>query len=220
MTLFSALNKTSVARSFAAFALGAGLVMTSLTTLPAKAEDMAIPSGVYELDLAHASIVWKVDHLGLSNYTARFNKFDATLNLDADNPEESRIEVSIDPTSVDTDFPYADQKDFNAKLVNDQRFFNADAFPKITFTSTDIDVTGDRTGQITGDLSFLGVTKPVTLDVTMNGYLEEHPFAGVPAIGFSGEATITRSDWGMDWGIGNVGDEVEILIEAEFIKAE
>ena len=81
-------------------------------------------------------------------------------------------------------------------------------------------MTGNRTGQITGDLSFLGVTKPVTLDVTMNGYLEEHPFAGVPAIGFSGETTISRSEWGMDWGIGSVGDEVEILIEAEFVKAE
>lgn len=221
MSRGSMFDRSGVTRAFSAFAVTAGLAATSLTTLPAQAEPITIPSGVYELDLGHASIVWKIDHLGLSNYTARFNDFDATLNFDVENPANSSVTVTIDPTSVDTDYPYADQKDFNAALVNQENFFNASVFPDITFQSTGIEVTGDRTGKITGDLTLLGITRPVTLDVTMNGFLEEHPFAGgIPAVGFSGTTTITRSDWGMDWGIGNIGDEVEILIEAEFVKAQ
>ena len=165
-----------VTRMAAAFALVAGLAITTPPALAAEADPITIPSGVYELDLGHASIVWKIGHLGLSNYTARFNKFDATLNLDVENPANSTVNVVIDPRSVDTDYPYADQKDF---------------------------------------------TLPVTIDAVMNGFLEEHPFAGgVPAIGFSGTAMIQRSAWGMDWGLGNVGDMVEILIEAEFIQAQ
>lgn len=210
-----------VTRMAAAFALVAGLAITTPPALAAEADPITIPSGVYELDLGHASIVWKIGHLGLSNYTARFNKFDATLNLDVENPANSTVNVVIDPRSVDTDYPYADQKDFNANLVNQENFFNAGEFPEITFTSTAVEVTGDRTGTITGDLELLGVTLPVTIDAVMNGFLEEHPFAGgVPAIGFSGTATIQRSAWGMDWGLGNVGDMVEILIEAEFIQAQ
>ena len=221
MTLSLIVDKPWLTRSFATVALTAGMLFTSAPAIADDAEPVTIPSGVYELDLGHASIVWKVSHLGLSNYTARFNNFEATLNLDVEEPANSQVSVTIDPTSVDTDYPYADQKDFNAALVNQENFFNASEFPKITFESTQVNVTGDRTGTVTGDLTLLGVTLPVTLDVVMNGFLEEHPFAGgIPAIGFSGTTTITRSDFGMDWGLANVGDEVEILLEVEFVKAQ
>jgi polyisoprenoid-binding protein YceI len=204
-------------------AISAVSIGTALTAMPANialADTINVPSGTYVVDPTHASIVWRVSHLGLAKYTARFNRFDATIDFNVEDPAASSVQVSIDPTSVDTDYPNIERKDFNAELAQETKFFNAGEFPAITFTSTDIDVTGDRTGAITGDLTMLGVTRPVTLAVTMNGYLEQHPFANVPAIGFSGVTTVKRSDWGFDWGLQVVGDEVEVLIEAEFLKAE
>jgi polyisoprenoid-binding protein YceI len=80
-------------------------------------------------------------------------------------------------------------------------------------------VTGSNTGSVTGDLTFHGVTKPVTLDVTFNGGLAAHPMTRKAAIGFTAKGTIKRSDFGVDFLIGIVGDEVELLVDAEFQKA-
>ena len=76
-----------------------------------------LPPGVYQLDRGHASLTWKVDHLGLSDYTARFATFDAQLTLTPDDLSKSKVEVTVDPASVRTDYPYADQKDFDKKLL-------------------------------------------------------------------------------------------------------
>ncbi|MBV6633343.1 MAG: YceI family protein [Alphaproteobacteria bacterium] len=205
---------------FTGLILAAGAVFTAMPILKANAEPITVPSGTYVLDPTHASIIWKVSHLGLSDYTARFNRFDATVDFNVEDPAASSVQVSIDPTSVDTDYPNAETKDFNAKLAYQADFFDADQFPAITFTSTGIEVTGDRTAIIRGNLEFLGVSKEIALDTTMNGFLENHPFANIPAIGFSGTTTIDRTEWGMGWGQGAVGNEVEILIEAEFFKAQ
>ena len=175
-----------------------------------------MPSGLYKLDKTHASLIWKVSHLGLSDYTARFTNFDVDLMLDAQDPVRSRVKATIDPTSIKTDYPNIEKKDFDAQLVNDAGWFNATQFPAITFTSTKVEKTGDSTGQITGNLGFLGVTKPITLDVTFNKALGNHPFANKPAIGFSATGSLKRSDFGMNTYIPQIGDEVEFMIEAEF----
>lgn len=177
-----------------------------------------MPAGVYELDEAHASLIWKVSHLGLSNYTARFTSFDAELTFDPESPENSSLVATIDPTSLETDYPYPEQKDFDEKLVKSEDWFNAPAFPKITFTSTGLTKTSETTGEMTGDLTFLGVTKPVTLDVTFNGAMAEQPFSKKPTLGFSARGVIKRSEWGMATYVPNIGDEVEIVIEAEFAQ--
>ncbi len=175
-----------------------------------------MPGGLYKLDKAHASLTWKVSHLGLSDYTARFTDFDIDLYLDSQDPIRSRVRATIDPTSIETDYPNPEKKDFDAQLVNDAGWFNATQFPKIIFTSTKVEKTGDNTGKMTGDLEFLGVKKPVTLDVTFNKALGNHPFANKPAIGFSATGSLKRSDFGMNTYIPQIGDEVEIIIEAEF----
>lgn len=180
----------------------------------------SLPSGLYKLDNTHASLVWKVNHMGLSNYTARFTKFDADLMLDTQDIEKSKIRVTIDPSSIKTDYPNADKKDFDAELVENAGWFNAKQFPQITFKSNKVEKTGDKTGKVTGDLTFLGVTKPVTLDVTFNAALGNHPFANKPAIGFSATGTIKRSEFGMKQYIPQVGDDVHLLIETEFMYAE
>ncbi len=120
---------------------------------------MAVPSGKYVLDLTHASLTWRVMHFGLANYTARFAKFDATVELDAADVSKSSFKVSVDPTSVRTDFPYPEKVNFDAEVANEARFFNAKAFPELTFVSTAIAVTGPKTANITGNLTFRGVTK-------------------------------------------------------------
>jgi len=181
-------------------------------------------SGVYVMDPTHASLQWSLPHNSISNYTARFNKFDAKITLDTANLANSTVEATIDPASVDTNYPgdylgthaATGFKSFSEDIAKNKAFLNATAFPQITFKSTKVELTGARTAKVTGDLTFLGVTKPVTLDATFNGDLEQHPFVPAPAIGFAAEGKIKRTDFGMP--LGPVGDEVTIRFDAEFIK--
>lgn len=208
----------------ASAALSAAMLVTvgSLGGAPAGAAE----SGVYKLDKTHASVVWSVQHLGLSNYTARFEDFDIQLTLDAEDVTKSSVTATIDPRSVSTGFP--GEKDFNAEISDDGRFFNAGEFPDVTFTSTGIERTGETTAKITGDLTMLGITRPVTLDATLVGALDSHPFGNRPAVGFEATAVLDRTDFGMtafanalgDGGPSIVSPEVTVTINAEFIKAE
>ncbi|NDC58357.1 MAG: polyisoprenoid-binding protein [Alphaproteobacteria bacterium] len=193
---------------------------------PAAPITVDVPAGDYGLDLTHGSLTWKVSHMGLSNYTARFAKWDATITFDPANLSASKVVATIDPTSVKTDYP-GDYKKSHAQtgfkswdedLAKSDKFFNAGKFPTITFTSTSVETTGEKTGKVTGDLTFLGVTKPVTLDVTFNGSKNPHPFVPAAAIGFSATGAIKRSDFGVAFPPGAVGDDVQIVIEGEFIQ--
>jgi polyisoprenoid-binding protein YceI len=190
------------------------------------------PAGEYKLDPAHASVTWKITHMGLSNYTARFTKIDATLNFDPADPAKNSVSVKIDPASVRTDYPYVKVKgpmgktaDFDKELSTDARFFNSAKFPEITFKSTGVERTGENTAKVTGDLTLLGVTKPITLDATFNGGFAKHPMgAPIAEVGFSGVAVIKRSEFGMGFmvpaqpGAPGLSDDVTVLIEAEFTK--
>lgn len=182
----------------------------------AQAQAVDVPSGNYANDPAHTSVTWKVNHFGLSNYTARFTKVDAQLTLDAANPENSKLFVAIDPRSVRTDFPEPTKKDFDKELGTGGDWFNGDKFPQIVFRATSLKRTSATTGTMTGDLTFLGVTKPMTFNVTLNGSFKEHPYTKKGAIGFSATATIKRSDWGLNTYLPNLGDNVQILVESEF----
>ncbi len=189
----------------------------------AKGADIKAPNGTYKNDPYHSSLTFKILHMGLSNYTARFTKFDATLNLDAAKLDSSSVTVNIDPTSVRTDYsgdfkagnkdsPY---KTFDEEIARDDKFLNADKFSTITFKSTKVVQTG-KTLKVTGDLTFLGVTKPVTLLVSVVGSVEKHPFLGKGVVGFSATGTVKRSDWGMTGTQAFLGDDVTIIFEGEF----
>ena len=178
----------------------------------------AMPAGVYTLDKTHASLTWKVSHLGLSNYTARFTNFDAEIDFDPKDFEQSKVTATIDSSSIETDYPYPEKKDFDKKLVEKEEWFNAKKFPEITFTSNSVEMTGKNTALMTGDLTFLGVTKPVSLNVTFNGAMKKQPFSKKPTLGFSASGSLKRSEWGMATYVPNIGDEVILLIEAEFAK--
>ncbi|MDQ0455438.1 YceI family protein [Rhizobium paknamense] len=206
-------------------AAGLGLFALAPAALAQEASASAAVAGVYKLDPTHAALLWSVKHNnGLSHYTARFGKLEATLKLDPAHIETSKIEVTIDPTSVDVPYP-ADYKASHAQspygswpeeISRDAKMLNSDKFPKITFTSTSVKKTGETTADVTGDLTFLGVTKPVTLKATLNGAIDSHPFAGVPAIGFAAEGTFDRTAFGQP--VGFVGKDVTIRFDGEFIQ--
>lgn len=192
------------------------LASTACFAQVADSPASSLPSGAYTLDPAHTSVTWQVSHLGLSNYTARFAKVEGTLDFDAKDPTKSKLSVSVDPASIRTDFPTPKEKDFDKELVEGADWFNALKFPAITYTSTKIEKTSDKTGKITGNLSFLGVTQPLTLDVTFNGGFAKHPFTGAAAMGFSARGSLKRSQWGMAKYLPMVGDDVTLIIESEF----
>jgi polyisoprenoid-binding protein YceI len=199
-------------------ALAAVAALAAFT--PASAQvAIDVPAGTYAIDPTHASLHWKVSHMGLSNYTARFTKLDAKLVFDPAKPEATKLTASVDPTSLKTDYPNLAKVDFDKELVENAKWFNANVAKTITFNSTAVKMTGAKTADVTGDLTLLGVTKPVTLKVTLNGGMKEHPFAKKPALGFSGTGTIKRSDFGMNHLVPIVADDVNIELEIEFFAA-
>jgi polyisoprenoid-binding protein YceI len=176
------------------------------------------PAGAYTLDKAHASLIVRLDHLGYSHFTARFERWDAQLNFDPAAPEQSQINVSIDPRSVASDNP---PPGF-LNIMRGVEFLDASRFPVISFHSTRVERTGPSAARIVGDLTLHGVTKPVTLEARFNGgypgmQLDPHARAG-----FSAHGVFNRSDFGMGYGLPpagthfGVGDAVEVIVETEF----
>jgi polyisoprenoid-binding protein YceI len=186
----------------------------------AKSTFNDMPTGEYKVDLSHASIVWKVSHLGLSNYVARFTEFDSVINYDASDITKSQVTASINPMSIQTAYPNAAEKDFNNILATEKDWFNAKTFASINFASTSIVMSTEKTAVMKGNLSFLGITKSISLDVVLNGAMTKQPFTGKPTLGFSATTNIVRSEFGMGKYVPSIGDNVEILIEGEFIHSD
>ncbi len=170
-----------------------------------------VPSGEYALDKTHGYITISYSHLGFSNPHVGFDTFDVTLNADAENPENSRIDVYIDATGVNSRV-----EDFNNHL-NGEHFFDTANHPHITFKSTQIKSTGDETFAVTGNLTIKGITKPVTLAAHINK-AAEHPMRKLPAIGVSASSKVSRSEWGLARAVPFVGDDVTITIEVELVQ--
>lgn len=195
----------------------APVVAAPAATAP-KPPKAAIPAGAYTLDKSHATLVFRVSHLGFSNYTAAFADFDAKLNFDQNNAAASTLEATINPRSLTIPAP---PEGFLAELAGPQ-WLNTATYPAITFKSTKVETTGPDTGKVTGDLTLHGVTKPVVLDVTYNGGYPGHPMDPHARVGFSAKGAFKRSDFGIAYGVPapgttmGVSDEVQVTIEAEF----
>ncbi len=178
-------------------------------------------TATYELEKTHAFLTWTVRHNGISDYSVNFTDFDATLDFDADNPEASTIELTINPTALQTNHPDPDKKiEWENELGNAKKFFNATEFPTITFVSTAATLNGEYAGTVTGDLTFLGMTKPVSVKVTYNGVTNVPWFGQRDVIGFNAVATFKRSDWGLTTLKRMVSDEVVIDFSGEFLQVE
>ena len=162
----------------------------------------------FVLDKPHTQIAFFINHLGFSNSLGKFTDYEGFIMYDQTEPAKSSVEVTIKTASIDLDDPK-----WNEHMIGAD-FFNVEKFPDMTFKSTAIEVTSDNTANITGDLTILGVTKPVTLSVVHN-QTGKHPFSGKNGVGFSATTSIKRSDFGMGYGLPAVSDDVRIMIEVE-----
>jgi polyisoprenoid-binding protein YceI len=205
--------KTLAAAKAFSLVLVAGPAIAATAAAPAPQP----PAGAYTLDKAHTSVTFRVSHLGFSHYTARFANVDGKLKFDPAHPAAMAVEATIDPKSLALNTPPAG---FHDTLMG-KSWFNAAAFPAITFKSTKVALTGKNTAKVTGDFTLHGVTKPVTLDVTYNGGWPPNAMDGA-RVGFSAHGVIQRSAFGMGMGVpakgSNMGvsDDVDVAIETEF----
>lgn len=183
----------------------------SLVTPNVSTEPAALRAGGYRLDPHHASLLFKINHLGFSNFVGRFERFDASLDFDEANAAAAEIDATIDMASLDV------ANDEFAATLTGPNWFDAASYPQAVFHSTSIAATGENTGTMTGDLTLHGVTRPVTLEVTFNGGGQDL-LRGAYVVGFSAHGTINRDDFGVDRFDGVISDQVKIEIEAEFEK--
>lgn len=172
----------------------------------------------WNLDSAHSSADFKVRHMMVTNVNGTFGSLEGTIEFDADNPGDASVEATIDAASISTG---AEDRDNHLRSGD---FFEVEKYPNITFKSTDVNVTGDNTAEVTGDLTIRDVTKSITLDVTLVGVMENSPFGDTRA-GFEATTTINREDFGLTWnqalesGGVLVSKEVKISLEAQGVLA-
>lgn len=189
----------------------AGCARVIATVAPPTAEVSALEGGNYALDPDHASVTFKVSHLGYSTYVGRFTGLEAQLDLDPEAPDEARLAVQIETASIDTPSDVLNDK------LKDQAMFDGARFPIIRFESTEIVLTGEKTAAVSGLLTIKDVTRPVVLDTRFNGG-GTNPLNGRETLGFSATGTLERSAFGLREWLPLVGNEVALEIEAEFLR--
>lgn len=166
----------------------------------------------YKVDNVHSSVVFKIKHMGVSNFYGRFNKIEGEYTWDGSKPETSTISVTIDAGSIDSNSQARDQHLKNAD------FFNVKEFPEITFKSTGLTKKGEG-WELAGDLTLLGKTRPVTAKFVFLGEKDGGERFGYRS-GFDAMFSFKRSDFGMNYGVENgaLGDEVGIIVGIEGIR--
>ena len=205
-------------------------VIAALAAAPALAEQTldGVADATYQLDPNHSFLTFNVTHNGISTYTVYFTEFDATLDFNPEAPTTSTLNLTINPAALESNYPAdykaghpdSDFESWNEALANDDRFLQADEYGEITFTSTGAEMTGEYSGTVTGDLSFRGETRSVTLDVTYNG-VANMPWMGErDTIGFTASTTIDRTEFGMDALQGIISNDVRIEFSGEFMQSE
>jgi len=167
----------------------------------------------WEFDKSHTRVGFTVDHLGFSSVIGDFRQFDGQVQYDPKQPESLQVNFEIDTKSIDSGWAARDEH------LRKADFFNVEQFPKMTFTSTAVKVLGDNKSQVTGNLTLLGVSKPVTLDVTLNK-LAINPITNKQTAGITATTSLKRSDWGMTTYVPAVGDEIAVRIDAELTPVE
>ncbi|MET9152454.1 YceI family protein [Streptomyces griseoflavus] len=153
--------------------------------------DLAAVTGEYELDPAHTTIGFVARHAMVTNVKGSFQDFTGTLHLDGSDPSKSTATIDVVMDSIETG-----NADRDGHLKSSD-FFKTDEFPTMTFRTTKAEALGGDDYRITGDLTVLGTTKPLTIDLEFNGAATD-PF-GNQRVGFEGKAEILRSEWGLTW---------------------
>lgn len=185
----------------------AGMALSGLAAMggSVQAADYAI-----DKEGQHAFVNFKISHLGYSWLYGGFNDFDGSFTWDADKPEESSVNVVINTESVDTNHAERD------KHLRSDDFLSVDDHPEATFKSTGVEMTGDKTANITGDLTLNGVTRPVVLEAEFIGAGED-PWGGYRA-GFAGSTTLKLKDFEITKDLGPASQEVELILSVEGVR--
>ncbi len=183
--------------------LAAAAFAAALATTP-----LAAQAADFTIDKTHSHVVFLIDHLGYAKLMGQFTDFAGTLSFDPANVGASKLNVTIKTESIQTQLAERD------KHLKSADFFNATEFPEIKFVGKTFTKKDDKSGTIAGDLTLLGVTKPVTLDVAFNK-LGPNPLDKINSVGFSAKTSLKRSDFGMKTFLPAIGDDVAISIEIE-----
>lgn len=169
----------------------------------------SVPSGIYAIDRLHTYLSFSYLHQGLSYPLLRATDVMGELQYDGDDMTNSKIDVTVAANSIRTNVAHFD------KELASRKFFNAEKFPNITFTTDRYEPTSDSEGILHGDVTIRGISKPIELAVTFNdGFV--HPVLEVPVLGFSATGSLSRSDFGLDRFVPVVSDTVVLNIEIEF----
>ncbi len=189
--------------------------MSTPSATPAAAT-LSVPAGTWKVDPVHSSVEFQVKHLGIATVKGQFKEFEGTVEV---GPDGAVAYGTVKTASVDTREP---QRDDHLRSAD---FFEVEKYPEIGFRSTAIRATGEDEFEIDADLSIHGVTRPVTLKATLEGY-EPEDHQGKTRVGLSASAQINRSDFEMRFnaalGSGNmvVSDKVKILVDVSAVKAD
>lgn len=193
------------------FGAGAFMLAGVLAITPS---DVRAEPAEFTLDPTHTYISFFVSHLGFSDMSGMFLKSEGSFSYDEEAKELKNASITVDTASVFTNHEERD------KHLRSADFLNSGEFPEMTFVANKAEKTSDTEGKVTGDLTLLGVTKPITLDVTFNK-AGNYPFGdGHYALGFDAEGSFKRSDFGMSYGVDGdiVGDEIKLVIGVEGIR--
>lgn len=216
---FSLRSRLGLCAAFA-MALAAPLA-AQMGEKPGAPDPARVTGGSYQVDHEHTLVGWRVDHLGVTPYFGIFGQITGTLDLDPRNVRAAKVDITIPVAKVITASPglsahllkpaaKADGKpDFFGPAPADARFVSTSVIP------------GAKAGEarLSGNLTFNGVTRPIAFDVKFHGAAKmPKDMGGQEMIGFEGETTIKRSDFGLDMAIPFVSDEVALDIVAAFVK--
>ncbi|MEH0473039.1 YceI family protein [Streptomyces hayashii] len=189
---------------------------SAATTAAAASPELAALTGEYAIDPAHSTIGFTARHAMVTNVKGRFTDFTGSLHLDGADPSRSTASIDVTMESIDTG---SADRDGHLKSAD---FFKTEEFPLMTFRSTSAEALGGDDYRISGELSILGVTKPLTIDLEFNGSAKD-PF-GNERVGFEGKAEILRSDWGLTWNAALetggvlISDKIKLNFDISAIK--
>ena len=203
------MNKTRIALVAATVAVAVPALSQAID-MPGSPDPARVSAGVYKVDAAHTQVLWTVDHLGITPLSGGFGASGGSLQIDPAKPAGAKVTVTFNIADMSTT-----AAPFTRHLLSPD-LFDAAKYPTASFSSTAVVASGPR-AKVTGNLTLRGVTKPVVLDMRFYG-AGINPRSKKLGMGFSGTAMIKRSDFGLSYGLPNVGDEVKLQIVGAFDK--